>query len=268
MQLRQAEIGKLRFRLAPVQTRAILRDSGQQARWILASKSNNSMRVCGICVVQFAMPDYYPALARTVLRLPNNNAAARQELYELARSKIGEILLKRDLKVSEREIARERAALEAAINRVEEDFKFVQARTAKGPTRNRPTTAVAEDGDDDNVDVRVGRLGEDETKVLSALSRSQKRSAPVERVVDSAPASDRRPADARGRTTIDPHGFHGAVDRGAMMERWRDRIEIYAAGLGDSITGPMLISIAFAGGMMVLTGLMYATIMLTIWFIR
>ena len=52
-----------------------------------------------------------------------------------------------------------------------------------------------------------------------------------------------------------------------MMDRCRDLIELYATRLGDDITGPMLIGIVFAIGMMVFTGLMYATIMLAIRFV-
>ncbi len=40
-----------------------------------------------------------------------------------------------------------------------------------------------------------------------------------------------------------------------MMDRCRDLIELYATRLGDDITGPMLIGIVFAIGMMVFTGL-------------
>lgn len=210
------------------------------------------------------MPDYYPALARTVLRLPNNNAAARRELYELARSKIVEILRRRDLKVSESEIARERAALEAAIGRVEDEFKSVQARTSRGPAPNRPMTAVVDGADVDNVEVRDGRLGGEEAKSRRARARSEKINARAERDADPNPASARRPADIRSRKTIKPRFVD---DHGAIMDRWRDLIEMYAAQLGDDITGPILIGVGFAIGMMVFTGLMYATIMLTIRFV-
>ena len=231
--------------------------------------------------MQLAMPDYYPALARTVMRLPNNNAAARQELYELARSKIVEILLRRDMKVSAPEIARERAALETAISRVEEEFKSVHTRASKGPSRNRPTTPVVENGDVDNAELRDRRLGEDEAEARPTPSRSDKISARTERDAVSKPARDRlsdfvtragktaprRPADTQSRKTINPHGVRGVDDRGAMMDRCRDLIELYATRLGDDITGPMLIGIVFAIGMMVFTGLMYATIMLAIRFV-
>lgn len=232
-------------------------------------------------MVQLAMPDYYLALARTVLRLPNNNAAARQELYELARSKIVEILLKRDMKVSAPEIARERAALEAAISRVEEEFKPVQTRTSKGPTRNRPTTPALENGDVDNAELGDRRLRGDEAEARPTPSRSQKISARLQRDADSSPARDRlsdfvtragkapprRPADVRSRKTSNPRSVRDVDDRRAIMDRWRDLIEMYTTELGDGMTGPVLIGIAFAIGMMIFTGLMYATIMLTIRFV-
>jgi hypothetical protein len=65
------------------------------------------------------MADYYPALAGTVSRLPNNNVAARLELYEQARLNVVTLLRRRDPQISEPEIMRERAALETAIRRVE-----------------------------------------------------------------------------------------------------------------------------------------------------
>ena len=61
------------------------------------------------------MADYYPVIARAVARLPENNARARLELYERARTIVLEELRKQDPK----KLALEQAALEAAFLKVE-----------------------------------------------------------------------------------------------------------------------------------------------------
>ncbi len=61
------------------------------------------------------MADYYPVLARAVARLPDNNARARQGLYERARAVVLEELRKQD----PAKLAPEQAQLEAAIRRLE-----------------------------------------------------------------------------------------------------------------------------------------------------
>src|SRR5271154_2820808 len=106
------------------------------------------------------MADYYPALASTVSRLPNNNAAARLELYEQARLNVVTLLRRRDPKISEPEIMQERAALETAIRRVEAEC------LSYTPRFFALASDVAEDSDDTGV--RRGRLTEDEGKVRRA----------------------------------------------------------------------------------------------------
>jgi hypothetical protein len=72
------------------------------------------------------MADYYPVLARAVSSLPQDNAQARLELYELARTIVAEELGARDRRGLAPEILREQAAFETAVRRVEAE---AQART-------------------------------------------------------------------------------------------------------------------------------------------
>ena len=65
------------------------------------------------------MADYYPILARAVSRLATNNAQARQEVYEHARTILGAQLRSQDPELSALNIMSERVALEGAILRVE-----------------------------------------------------------------------------------------------------------------------------------------------------
>jgi hypothetical protein len=81
------------------------------------------------------MVDYFPALANTVSRLANNDAEARKDLYEHARSNIVLQLHRRNPQISEKEIVRERAALEEAISKVEAEAnrRSTLNEEAKGP---------------------------------------------------------------------------------------------------------------------------------------
>ncbi len=77
------------------------------------------------------MADYYPVLARSVARLPDNTAQARLRLYARARAVIAEQL--RSGEKSALEIVREQTALEGAIRRVE-----AEAQPAKPPLSGSP----------------------------------------------------------------------------------------------------------------------------------
>ena len=65
------------------------------------------------------MADYYPILVRAVSRLATNNAQARQEVYEHARTILVAQLRSQDPELSALTIMSERVALEGAILRVE-----------------------------------------------------------------------------------------------------------------------------------------------------
>jgi len=68
------------------------------------------------------MADYYTVLARAVVNLETGDDAAREELYERARSIIVTELRKQNPKISALAITREQAALEAAIRRLETEL--------------------------------------------------------------------------------------------------------------------------------------------------
>lgn len=69
------------------------------------------------------MADYYSVLARAVVNLETEDGAAREELYERARSIIVAELRKQNPKISALTITREQAALEAAIRRLEAELR-------------------------------------------------------------------------------------------------------------------------------------------------
>ena len=68
------------------------------------------------------MADYYRILARAVSELATNNAHARQELYEHARTVLVAHLDRSNLKRSTQEKISERMAFETAVQRVEAKF--------------------------------------------------------------------------------------------------------------------------------------------------
>lgn len=69
------------------------------------------------------MADYYSVLARAVVNLETGDDAAREELYERARSIIVTELRKQNPKISALAITREQAALEAAIRRIDAELQ-------------------------------------------------------------------------------------------------------------------------------------------------
>jgi hypothetical protein len=75
------------------------------------------------------MDDYYSILARAVSRLPNKTDEARHAIYERARTALQERLRTFDPPISEAELAKAQAALDAAIGAVEVDFLFSEIRS-------------------------------------------------------------------------------------------------------------------------------------------
>jgi hypothetical protein len=94
------------------------------------------------------MADYFPALARAVSSLPDNNAQARQELYEHARTILVEQLRRQDPQKSAQEILRERAALETAIRKVEARSPSARIHTPNSSIPPRLMVVVEHDSDD------------------------------------------------------------------------------------------------------------------------
>ena len=94
------------------------------------------------------MADYYPALARAISSLPNNNTHARQELYERARTILVEQLLRQSPQKSALRIKRERAVLETAIREVERTFLSFPTHMPSVATPPRLTVVIEHDSDD------------------------------------------------------------------------------------------------------------------------
>ncbi len=76
------------------------------------------------------MGDYYSLIARAVSALSDSTADARQNLYERARAALTSSLSRHDPPMSEADIERERSALEAAIQKVEQEASIGQTHTA------------------------------------------------------------------------------------------------------------------------------------------
>ncbi len=82
------------------------------------------------------MADYYSVLARAVVNLATGDDAARQELYERARSIIVAELRRQNPKISALTLTREQAALEAAIRRLEAELQPRLRKQARKQDRN------------------------------------------------------------------------------------------------------------------------------------
>lgn len=79
------------------------------------------------------MADYYPILARAVSKLEINNAQARQELYEHARTILIAHLDRTDPKKSSLEPISEWSAFETAVRRVEAKSRSIGERSHELP---------------------------------------------------------------------------------------------------------------------------------------
>jgi hypothetical protein len=77
------------------------------------------------------MADYYPILARAVSRLATNNAQARHEVYEHARTILVAQLGSQNSKASALNIMSERVALEGAILRVETESPSIRGTSSE-----------------------------------------------------------------------------------------------------------------------------------------
>ncbi|HEY1543060.1 MAG TPA: hypothetical protein VGG01_11675 [Xanthobacteraceae bacterium] len=76
------------------------------------------------------MADFYPLISDAVAKLPENTAAARRALYERVRVMLVRQLQSGNPTISEAELARERRALDEAIDRIEAEAR-VPARAAR-----------------------------------------------------------------------------------------------------------------------------------------
>jgi hypothetical protein len=91
------------------------------------------------------MADYYSVLARAVVNLETGDGAAREELYERARSIIVAELRKQNPKISALTITHEQAALEAAIRRLEAELRpRPRDKDRKSSSLGRSETAEAD----------------------------------------------------------------------------------------------------------------------------
>jgi hypothetical protein len=115
------------------------------------------------------MADYYPALARAVSSLPDNNTAARQELYEHARTILVEQLRRQDPQKPEREITQERTALETAIRKVEAESLPARTQRTNRPGLPRLMVVVEHDGND--LELQPERLTQDQVTAWSAMAQ-------------------------------------------------------------------------------------------------
>jgi hypothetical protein len=93
------------------------------------------------------MADYYSVLARAVVSLETGDSAAREELYERARSIIIAELRRQNPKISALTITREQAALEAAIAKLEAEL----LPRARDKERERRPQSSPELADPDNL---------------------------------------------------------------------------------------------------------------------
>jgi hypothetical protein len=89
------------------------------------------------------MADYYSVLGRAVVGLERGDSAAREDLYERARSIIIAELRRQNPKISALAITREQAALEAAIARLEAEL-LPRARNNDRKRRLRSRTELAD----------------------------------------------------------------------------------------------------------------------------
>src|SRR5689334_2168254 len=105
------------------------------------------------------MADYYSVIVSAISRLPRGTDEARRGIYERARTALRETLRNYDPPLSETDLAVERSALEAAIQRVETESRSSDTRDGS----NSISTAMqivrsVRDKFNNNIAIRGDRL--------------------------------------------------------------------------------------------------------------
>src|SRR5262249_47364867 len=125
-----------------------------------------------------SMADYYPVIARAVSRLPSKTDEARHSIYERARTALRENLRRHDPPLSTAELATQQFALQAAISRVEIEFR----RSAREETTHSLSSLSfvhwAREKLDLNISIIRNRVGSGKTtKVIPTKSEITRRLA-------------------------------------------------------------------------------------------
>ena len=90
--------------------------------WPTESRGHAQSRQCAHFA--FPMTDYYPLLARTVVKVDTTDPAERQEFYQCARNTLVNGVRRRNLEISAASISREQAALQRAIVRLDAGLRL------------------------------------------------------------------------------------------------------------------------------------------------
>jgi hypothetical protein len=125
------------------------------------------------------MTDYYPVIVRAVSGLPDNTAEARNDLYENARKIVSAQLRELIPSQSSGLIARERAALEAAIRGVEAEQRPARPRSANGsapPTSHQHAVAVTRNGQGKAIAKSLSKIAE-ELQQFEVAEKTTRKSA-------------------------------------------------------------------------------------------
>ena len=100
------------------------------------------------------MADYHPLISRAVEALPDKSPATRRAVYDRARTALQEQLRAVEPPLSESDIARERLALDQAIDRVEAEHRPREPQAFAVPTPvRRPAPAADAPGEGDGMPV-------------------------------------------------------------------------------------------------------------------
>ncbi len=144
------------------------------------------------------MADYYPILARAIASLPHNDAQAREDLYARARAIVTEQLRGRGLRSGASEAAREHAALETAIRKIEAEAPPAQARRRGEPRRpaQRVAVAPAQERADNTARSLSKILQAVQPDEISELTLQAPRRKPMNGTKAAAPAVESRPPEA------------------------------------------------------------------------
>jgi hypothetical protein len=170
------------------------------------------------------MADFYPVLSRAVSRLDNNTQEARYELFARARTIAAAQLRSKDPPLAAKDIARELAALDAAIRKIEAESR---PRPSRGPVRPAPASAPV------NRSAAVNQRKE-ATPARAAATKKQESAAPAK-----AP-----PKDVPTDTEV-PHMISMATEMTAMSRS----LGTMMAGVAFSVGALALIAVVYVRGL-------------------
>jgi hypothetical protein len=209
------------------------------------------------------MNDYYPFLLERVSRL-EGSGESRRKTYESVREDLFAKLARPALRVPEAEIAGERRAFDAAIEKIEADLAR-EGGVKVGASR----PSIAQTSPDSARPEQMTRMQPESSPALRAGEaipqvKAPTMAGPVELVASTEPSAKQQPGSDPVRTfraddfrvlPRDAHGFDPEFDRRAPAVVWTVRRRLVSMMLAIVVGGLVFAAVYFSASIETLLGI-------------